>query len=232
MFIFGRTNGTLELHTFITSFTEKLHILSVRSTLGNSTAPQPLVVQLLLPSPSLPLHHLRWFSGYFLVFQLATWSAFRPFRGLSLKRSSNTSQRYGSPLLSSPSDLTYTCTQSSKRTGEEYGLLATAAHPPSWKSTVFTFVEATKKTFTVSIAARRVQGTTQNTWLLNWKRNQGRSTTRFIHPSRFLVRVAGYSFLIFKPRDVSGGPPRRRRSGAAAKKKITHSPFPRIHFNI
>ena len=55
MFIFGRTNGTLELHTFITSFTEKLHILSVRSTLGNSTAPQPLVVQLLLPSPSLPL---------------------------------------------------------------------------------------------------------------------------------------------------------------------------------
>lgn len=113
MFIFGRTNGTLELHTFITSFTEKLHILSVRSTLGNSTAPQPLVVQLLLPSPSLPLHHLRWLSGYFLVFQLATWSAFRPFRGLSLKRSSNTSQRYGSPLLSSPSDPTYTCTQSS-----------------------------------------------------------------------------------------------------------------------
>lgn len=56
---------------------------------------------------------LRWLSGYFLVFQLATWSAFRPFRGLSLKRSSNTSQRYGSPLLSSPSDPTYTCTQSS-----------------------------------------------------------------------------------------------------------------------
>lgn len=37
MFIFGRTNGTLELHTFITAL-PKNFTFSVRSTLGNSTA--------------------------------------------------------------------------------------------------------------------------------------------------------------------------------------------------
>lgn len=111
-----RSNCTLSLQLY-----RKTSRSLCVSTLGNSTATAWWYSFFLHRHP--PPSYSRWSSGYFLVFQLPTWSAFRPFRGLSLKRSSNTSQRYGSPSffypppLSSPSDLTYTCTHPQ----EEYG---------------------------------------------------------------------------------------------------------------
>lgn len=214
-----RSNCTLSLQLY-----RKTSRSLCVSTLGNSTATAWWYSFFLHRHP--PPSYSRWSSGYFLVFQLPTWSAFRPFRGLSLKRSSNTSQVMAqyelwlSPLLlSSPSFLplgsnvhVYTPAR---------GVRLATAHPPSWKSIVFTFVEPTKKLSPYRfLRGIPVQGTT-DTWLLN--RNGIKDVRRrvsFIVRFLVLCRVAGYSFLIFKPRDVSGP---SRRGGPRRKSRIPHS---------
>lgn len=155
------------------------------------TRPPRLAASSSPPPPPLPSPVS---SGYFLVFQLPTWSAFRPFRGLSLKRSSNTSQRYGSPSLSlsAPSSTDLACTR--VHTRKRSTAVATHGTPTVVKIHRFHFRRGDEKTFTVSIPARCVQGTTLGPVL---KQNQGRSTTRFIHRARVSSSYAAWPDIPF-----------------------------------